>query len=94
MGVELDYEQQTAEMKFWQQWLDSENMIHYNDSISQLTVRNLYEQTENWYGLYRIYNGQKNYTITSQIQTSQKKHTGRAKEKRIRGTRDKTRFLE
>jgi len=43
MGVELDYEQHRAEMKFWQQRLDSENMIHYNDSISQLTVRNFIE---------------------------------------------------
>jgi hypothetical protein len=64
-------------------------MICYNDSISQLTVRNLYEQTENWYGLYRIYDGQQNYTIMSQIQTSQKKHTARAKEKRERGTGEK-----
>jgi hypothetical protein len=46
------------------------------------------------YRLYRIYDGQQNYTIMSQIQTSQKKHTGRAKEKRERGTRDETSFCE
>lgn len=57
-------------------------------------MRNLYEQTENWYGLYRIYDGQQNYTITSQIQTSQKKHNGRVKEMRERGTRDETSFFE
>jgi len=44
MGAEVDYEQQTAEMKFWWQWLDSDYTISYNESISQLTVRNLYEQ--------------------------------------------------
>lgn len=66
MGVEVDYEQQTAEMKFWQQWLDSHYTISYNDSTSQLIVRNLHEQKENWYVLYRLYEGQQNYTIMNQ----------------------------
>jgi hypothetical protein len=94
MDVVIDYWHQTEEMKCWQQWLDSDYMKSYSDSTSQLTIRNSYEQTENWYGLYWIHEGPDNYTITSQIQTSQKKHTGRAKEKRERGTGDETSSLE
>jgi hypothetical protein len=55
MGVEVDYKLQTAEMKFWQKWLDSDYMISYSDNIIQLIVRNLNEvveqQREKWYGL-------------------------------------------